>query len=159
MVGQGRTLPGDLVEFFESGVSILVGTRDAGLRPSCARAMGAAVHESKRTVTIHLPEAVSARTVENLRDNGRIAVTFSRPLTHYSIQIKGTCTGVRPSGDDDRAVQQRYRAAYFEQLHAVGLPRAVSGRIVFWPSIAIDLEVHGIFVQTPGPTAGRRLEA
>jgi hypothetical protein len=121
--------------------------------------MGAAVGASGRAVTIYLPEAASARTVDNLRDNHRIAVTFSRPLTHHSIQIKGTCTAIRPSGDDDRAVQERYRAAYFEQLHAIGLSRSMSGRFVWWPSVAIEFDVEDVFVQTPGPAAGRRLEA
>jgi hypothetical protein len=154
-----RALPADLVEFFESGVSILVGTRDADLRPACARAIGASVRAAQRVVTIYLPEAAAARTVANLRDNHRIAVTFSRPLTHYSVQIKGACASVRPSGDEDRAAQQRYRAAYIEQLHAIGLPRTVSARIAWWPSLAVDIDVQELFIQTPGPNAGRRLEA
>ena len=86
------------------------------------------------------------------------AVTFSRPLTHYSIQVKGVASGVRPSTEADRVVQERYRAAYTEQLHAVGLPRAVAKRIAWWPSVAIDISVRDLFVQTPGPSAGRRLE-
>jgi hypothetical protein len=154
----GRGLRADLVEFFESGVSILVGTRDAALRPACARGAGARARAADCVVTVYLPQAASAQTVANVLSNGRIAVTFSRPLTHYSIQLKGTCSGPRESSEEDRAVQQRYRAAYAEQLHAVGLPRATAARLAWWPSVALDIVVEDLFVQTPGPNAGRRLE-
>jgi S-adenosylmethionine:tRNA-ribosyltransferase-isomerase (queuine synthetase) len=157
MDGSDRVLPADLVEFFESGVSILVATRDAALRPTCVRAMGASVRRADNVVTIYVPEVVSSRTVTNLGDNGQVAVTFSRPLTHYSIQIKGTCAAPRRSDDDARRTQERYRAAYAEQLHAVGLPRSATARIVWWPSLAMDVVVRDVFLQTPGPGAGRRL--
>ena len=155
----GRPLSPKLVEFFESGVSVLVATRDAQLRPVCARAMGASVRRDGRVVTIFIPNPVASRTVENVRDNGAIAVTFVRPLTHEGVQIKGTCTSIRESDEDARELQERYRAAYAEQLRAVGIPRQVTSRLVCWPSVAIDLEVRDVFVQTPGPGAGRRLES
>jgi hypothetical protein len=158
MGGSRRAFSPDIVEFFESGVSILVGTRDAALRPACTRGAGATVRAGEGVVTVYLPQATAARTLANLADNGQIAVTFSRPLTHYSIQIKGTFAGQRPSTETDRAVQQSYRAAYAEQLHAVGLPRAVAARLAWWPSVAVDIAVRDCFVQTPGPGAGRRLE-
>jgi hypothetical protein len=153
----GPEFPADLVEFLESGVSILVGTRNADLRPASARAMGARVEARSRKLTVYLPEAVSATTLANLRDNASIAVTFSRPLTHHSMQLKGRVLSVRPSDEADRAVQRAYRAAYGEQLDAVGLPRNVSSRIVWWPSVAIEVSVGDVFIQTPGPSAGRPL--
>ena len=158
MGDSSRALPADLAEFFESGVSILVATRDAELRPACVRGAGASVRAAEGVVTVYLPQATAARTLANVRDNGQIAVTFSRPLTHYSIQIKGVCALSRAGTEEDRALQQRYRAAYAEQLHAVGLPRAAAARLAWWPSVAVDIAVSDLFVQTPGPTAGRRLE-
>jgi hypothetical protein len=158
MGDSGPALSPDLVELFESGVSILVATRDAELRPACARGAGARVRAADGVVTVYLPQAAAARTLANLRDNAQIAVTFSRPLTHYSIQLKGTCFEPRVSAEEDRAVQQAYRAAYGEQLHAVGLARAVAARLAWWPSFALDIAVRDLFVQTPGPGAGRRLE-
>jgi len=166
----GLTLPRDLLEFFEGGVSILVGTRDAKLVPHCTRALGARVIACGETddsrdsaggcapvVRIHIPQVTAARTIENLGDNRAIAVTFSRPLTHYSIQIKGECIRLEPSDEEGRATQLRYHAAYTEQLHAVGIPRSLVQRLVWWPSVAVDIQVRDFFVQTPGPTAGRRL--
>jgi hypothetical protein len=152
-------LTGEVVDFIESGVSILVGTRDARLRPACSRAMGAKVDAAHDRVTIHLPQSSSARTLANLRDNAQIAVTFSRPLTHRSLQLKGVCTEVRAGTEADRSAQEQYRAAYVEQLQLVGVPRALSTRLSFWPSVAVEITVRDLFVQTPGPGAGRRLGA
>jgi hypothetical protein len=157
MVAASVELNNELVDFLQSGVSILVATRDASFRPQCLRAMGAIVDHARSTFTLYLPEAVAGATLENLRENGQIAVTFSRPIDHRSVQLKGTCGAVRPSEEHDRAVQERYRAAFVEQLHAVGLPRTVSSRIRYKPSIAVEVTVAELYEQTPGPGAGRRL--
>jgi len=90
-----RALPADLAEFLESGISILVGTRDAGLRPATVRAMGAAVQREARSLTLYVPDATGGQTLANLRDNGQIAATFSRAIDHRTIQVKGRCTGIR----------------------------------------------------------------
>jgi hypothetical protein len=152
-------LPADLADFLESGVSILVGTRDMGLRPATARAMGASVGRELRTHTMYLPEATSERTLANLRDNGQIAMTFSRAIDHRSIQIKGKCTLIRAGTAEDRAVQERYRALLIESLALIGLPRAELERATYWPSVAVEVDVGELYEQTPGPQAGSPLSS
>jgi len=149
----------EIVDFVESGVSTLVGTRDANLRPHGVRAMGAIVSSDRRRVTVFLPTVTSARALADLRDNGAIAITFSRPSDHQGIQLKGRVVGTRPATDEDRFVQERYRAAWFEQLHMIGVPRATSKRWAHWPAIAVELEVDALFLQTPGPGAGEAIDS
>ncbi len=149
----------ELVDFVESGVSILVGTRNAELRPHGMRAMGATASPDRRRLTIFLPAATSTRTLANLEDNGAIAVTFSRPSDHQSIQLKGRFLGSRPATLEDRFAQERYRAAWFEQLHVCGVARSTSKRWAYWPSVAIEIEIDALFQQTPGPGAGDALGA
>jgi hypothetical protein len=150
-------LTDDLIDFLQSGVSILVATRDAQLRPQCLRAMGATVDRARGIATLLLPEAVAEKTLAKLRDNGFIAITFSRPVDHRSIQLKGKCSGMRPCTDEERAMQERYRAAFAEQLQVVGLPRAISMQVRCTPSVAVDVTIAELFEQTPGPGAGRRI--
>jgi len=140
------------VEFVESGVSILVGTRDEALRPEAGRGCGAA------RILVLVPELTSARTCENAAATGRVAVTFSRPFDHRALQAKGSVIDVRAARDADRAVVDRYVASYVDQLYLVGIPRAVSRKLRCWPAMVIELEVEALFVQTPGIGAGRRLE-
>jgi hypothetical protein len=147
----------ELLDFLESGVSLLVGTRDARLRPACTRAMGVRADRARPAVTLFVPEVAAPRMLANLDDNGRIAVTVSRPIDHRSIQLKGRCTGHRPAEPGERALQERYLAAYFEALRSVGLPLRLLRRFVWWPSVAVEFEVDSLYEQTPGPSAGRPL--
>ena len=59
----------------------------------------------------------------------------------------------------DAELQQRYLAAFVDQLYMVGVPRALGRRMRTAPSVAVTFEVEEVFAQTPGPGAGRRLEA
>lgn len=147
----------DLVPFLMSGVSLLVGTRDAELVPACARAMGVRIASDRRSFTVYLPAATADRTLANVRDNGRIAVTFSRVLDLRGVQMKGHVTSVREAPLADRDLQARYFDAFLAALEEVGMPRGTSQRMAFWPSVAIDVTPDVIFEQTPGPVAGRPL--
>jgi hypothetical protein len=152
-------IPPELVEMFESGVSILVGTRDASLMPDASRAVGAVVHRNRHQLTIFLPTDAAERALANIRDNGHIAVAFSSVLDHRTTQVKGRVVEDRPATEEEREICAGYRVALGEVLGMTGLARAVVRGVTVWPSTAITLEVQDLFQQTPGPGAGERLEA
>jgi hypothetical protein len=152
-------IPEELAEVFESGVSILVGTRDAALVPEAARGVGAIVHPDRRRLTVFLPTEVAERTVANLRDNGMVAVAFSGILDHKTTQVKGRVTEIRPATEAERDVVVRYHAAFGEVLSLAGMARATVRTLNVWPSTAVTFEATDIFAQTPGPGAGERLTA
>jgi hypothetical protein len=144
-------------EFLESAVSIVVGTRDAALRPRGMRAMGATVTAGGSSVALYLPEACAGPTLANLRENQQIAVTWARPLDNQAIQLKGRSTSIRPATEQERVRVERYAAAFIEKLAAVGAPAEPLRRVRFWPSIVVEIEVVAAFAQTPGPGAGAPL--
>jgi hypothetical protein len=147
----------DLAAFLESGISILVGTRDARLVPECTRGVGARVEAGGAELTVFVPDAISGPTLANLRDNGRIAVGFSRAQDHRTFQVKGRVVEVAPAGERDRDDVDRYRCAWASLLGEVGMPPRITLRMAHWPAHAVHLRVEAIFVQTPGPGAGSRL--
>ena len=147
----------DLADFLESGISILIGTRDARLFPHCARGLGARVEKGGTELTVFLPDATCAPAVQNLRDNGRLAVCFSRPEDHRSIQVKGKVVELRAADDADRAVIDRYRRNLSECLGFVGVPKRTTFRISHWPAHAARVRIESVFLQTPGPGAGEPL--
>src|SRR6188472_1190594 len=112
----------DLVELFESGVSILVGTRDASRRSEATRGVGAFVHPDRRRLTVFLPSDVSQLAVENLRDNGQVAVGFSRTLDHKTLQVKGRVEEIRDATEAEREIITRYHFAFAEILFQTGIP-------------------------------------
>ena len=147
----------ELAEFLESGVSILVGTRDAELRPDCLRAIGARVGGKGQELSVFLPDGTIGRNLDHLRDNGRVAVCFSRPLDHRSMQLKGRVLSLAAADDSDRPWIDRYRNAFAQELAFLGLPQRVTYRMAHWPCWRLRFAVESIFVQTPGPGAGQPL--
>src|SRR5678816_226857 len=112
-----------------------------------------------RDRTVFLSAALSGNALADLRDNGQMALTVICPVDNRAIQIKGLWLGERRTGDDDRAFLSRYREALTDALGLVGVPRSVWHRISWWPAVALRMEVREVYVQTPGPSAGRRCGA
>jgi hypothetical protein len=153
------TITEELVELIASGVDVYVATRSAELEPESMLAMGIRAHADRRTLTVYLPQALAAATCQNLEQNGEIAITLSRPSDFRAVQLKGRSTGVRPATETEREIQAIFRAALVDQLEAVGVPRCASRRLVWWPSLAVEVAVREIYGQTPGPAAGEPLPA
>ena len=147
----------ELATFLESGVSVLVGTRDARLVPECQRALGMRVEPDREHLTVFVPAAVGELVVANARENGRIAVCCARVEDHQSIQLKGQAVEIRQASEAEGVWIDRYREAFADVLAVIGMPRALTLRMAHQPCWAIRLRVDSSFVQTPGPGAGRPL--
>lgn len=150
-------IPPAIVELLHTGVSVNVGTRDADLMPECTRGWGIWVENDRQAVTLLLTESASAQTLANLRDNGLIAITCSRPTDHVTCQLKGTVTHIRPATPEDYDRQGQWRRAFLGELIAVGVPAEQADAIIMQPAIAVGMHVTGVFAQTPGPGAGERV--
>ncbi|HEY7374456.1 MAG TPA: hypothetical protein VIF57_19990 [Polyangia bacterium] len=156
--GPLSALPPELHALLDGPCVMHLATRNAALEPLSILAFGLRAAADDREVTVFVPASLAPLILDNLRDNGQMAVTLVRPSDHRSLQIKGVWLGERRTTDDDRAFLTRYRDAMLNEMGQVGVPRSVWNRIAWWPSVALRLEVRDAFVQTPGPSAGRRLE-
>jgi hypothetical protein len=150
----------ELKAFLESGPSVIVGTRDVGLAPEITRAWGPRVSEDRRSVSVCVPLATSAKTLDNLADNGRIALACALPTTVKSVQLKGTCIETSEPDATDLAAVEEHREVFAARNERIGVPRhmvetlwrreletsPVLVKIRFVPEQAFD--------QTPGPDAG-----
>ena len=140
-----------------SGVVVYVATRDQALWPESTLAIGAKAEWDRGVVTVYVPSALVGPTQKNLDDNGEAAVTMTRPSDHKSIQVKGKARPVRQCNEVDRELLAVRRSALVEQFAGVGIPRELTRRVVWWPSVAIEVDVREVYSQTPGPRAGERL--
>jgi len=157
MASEPLALSTETVALFESGVSVLIGTCDAERRPAAVRAIGLKVTNEARTLVVYVADATASTTAANARTTKRIAVNVTRPIDYRSFQIKGAVLDVRAARDDERALLEKYVVDYAGHVEKVGLPRALSEKLAFWPATAIELSVETMFVQTPGPAAGNLL--
>jgi hypothetical protein len=152
-----QALSRELTAFVESGTSIQVGTADGRGRPDGARCTGVQVSAGGTELTVYVGAPMLGENARNLRENPRVAVCFTRPADHRTIQVKGRLLELRDAIEDDRRHIERYRALSVDNLAYVGVPARVWLAAVTWPAIAIRLSVDDVFVQTPGPGAGARL--
>ena len=150
-------IPDKLVEFLHGPQVMLVGTRDAKLRPAVARALGAVADAAKDSITFFLPDVNAERTLANLADIGRVALTVSEPISHETYQFKGAYSASRASSEKDMAVQDIYLEKLIAHLKPTGAGEHFEG-LVLYPSTAVVFSVQDVFVQTPGPGAGDRYD-
>lgn len=97
--------------------------------------------------------------LNNLRDNGAIAMVATRPTTHAALQLKGKVIKIAPMTMDERAAMEAHQISFIAELSSLGyapeLIRALldSGE----ECLAVHFEPAQIFNQTPGPRAGEKL--
>lgn len=152
--GPLASLPDDLFELLVGPSIMHLATRDADLQPMSVLAFGLRIEGDGREVTVFLPARLSELPLRNLRDNGQMALSVVRPTTVRALQLKGLWLGERRTGEDDRLFLSRYFEALTQELGMVGVPRSIWRRLLWWPALALRMELRDLFVQTPGPNAG-----
>ena len=147
----------ELASFLASPVMIIIGTRGDDNQPEIARAVGARIDGGAGRMRLVLSAWQWPRTVRNLKEDGRVAVTFARPSDYVSYQVKGSAT-VQPADAEDLLHAERYMQEIVEILAGLGLDRRLAAPwLTRREPITAAVEVQAVFVQTPGPTAGREL--
>ena len=150
-------IQGELAVFVQAGVGIYIGTRNAALEPSGARALGARVERDGAHLVVYVADAAVPRILPDLESNGLAAVTFGRPVDERAIQVKGTFVAARPAREDERPALDAQWDNFSRTLEMIGVPREARSAWPRWPATAITLKPTAIFEQTPGPSAGSQL--
>lgn len=150
-------IPQKYVDFVQGHTLHFVGSRDAKLRPMFSWAFGATVNAQEDTITFYVPNVEGAKTLSNFEDNGMVALTVSDAGTHETYQFKGPRLEIRPSEDKDTAIQDIHQSKVVSYLGARGYPEEIFTGFAIYPSTAVTFKVEDVFVQTPGPGAGNKL--
>jgi hypothetical protein len=152
-------IPGKLIRFLEHDANVaFAGSRDRDLVPFGHRVSGWRVGPDHRTVTVLFPDEFLPRLVDSLQQNGELAVTVEAFPSHETYQFKGRYLRHRDVdvGDVDAADGLRRRWVKSNRMFS-NIPEDVLKGFVSRPSVAVDIEVLEIYLQTPGPGAGTRL--
>ena len=155
-------LPPDLLAMMLRGVSVIVGSRDAAQRPSVMRAMASDVAPDGASVTVFLARSQSRQLLQDIASTGHLAVVFSEPASHRTVQLKATRAGLRPVDEADRPVLARYLASMEHEIGRAGYPVQVARTLLAHrldDLVAVTFTPEQAFDQTPGPRAGSMLGA
>lgn len=142
-------------------VSIIVGSRDAALRPHLMRALACSLSADRRQVTVLINPHSAEQVLADLRANGHIAVVFSEPTTHRTLQLKGNDAQVLECGAGGEALAERHLQRFIAELADIGLPAEVARTLLRREGglVALRFTAREAYDQTPGPQAGSALHA
>jgi hypothetical protein len=147
--------------FIQGGVSVIVASRSADMVADAVRGCGCRVARDRRSVTVIVQPDRAGAVLANIAVNGMIAVVFSQPSTHRTIQVKGTDAQVVRIAAGDRALAERHLLAWVDDLCSVGYGREFARTLhgeAPGALVAIRFTPTSAFQQTPGPGAGERLK-
>lgn len=98
--------------------------------------------------------------LQDIAHIGEIAVVFSVPSTHQTLQLKARRATQRPAHDGDLPVLQAYLQSMEQEVGQVGYgPRYVAAMLAapLEDVVAVSFTPTSAFDQTPGPRAGAEL--
>ncbi len=148
------------IRYLHGGCSLLVGSVSADGRPHAGRGWGLTVVDRERVHVRLLVNANDTTTVANLQPGAAVAICTADVETLRSLQVKGRVLAVEQADAADLAKQQQYTADFTGDIHRTdGEPMEMLRRWADCPVIACVIALDDAFDQTPGPSAGARLEA
>jgi hypothetical protein len=146
--------------FLQRGVGISVAACDSDNVPTLVRACGCCVSDDRRRITVFVSATQAAPLLKCIRKNGAVAVVFSEPSTHRTVQIKGSDTVVGGLADGDLQAITGYRSAFARELATLGYDEILVRTLFSYPSadvVGLSFTPSEAYSQTPGPKAGEPL--
>ncbi|MBI1424156.1 MAG: hypothetical protein GC149_11860 [Gammaproteobacteria bacterium] len=153
-------LDDDTAAFIQQFVSINVATRNQENRPAISRAAGCRFTADGHQLSIFLTSLHNQHLLENIHANRMLAVVFSRPSTHQTIQLKGSDARILAVSAEDRPAIAAYRQSFMQEISRLGYPPAFCEAVI--PPldehyVAIRFTPERAYSQTPGPRAGQKI--
>jgi hypothetical protein len=153
-------LPDEVLDFIQSGVSVIVGVVGADGRAQAGRALATRIVPGG-TIRLMYPEEGNAAITHSAQSRGGpIAVTFSAPISHRTIQLKAASSRLERLEPEDRISVDAQVDAFAGVLRALGFPSPFIQSFCANRSRSISVisfVPDAAFEQTPGPGAGREL--
>ena len=102
----------------------------------------------------------SLRTHQNVRPGAWLSLLFTDITTFVSVQVKGRIVGEPEApGPAEVALLERYEETFGDALAQIGHPETLRDSLRPRSVFVLTVEMEEQFDQTPGPTAGFRVEA
>jgi hypothetical protein len=146
--------------FICGGVGVSAATCRPGALPNMARATGCRVSADRRVVTLLVAATPGAAALDDVRRTGAIAVVFTQPSTHRTLQLKGNDARIVPLERGDLDLVERYVRAFAADVAPFGFSAAYMRALLACPTddlVAVQFTIAAAFSQTPGPRAGEPL--
>ena len=125
-----------------------------------ARGLGCIVSDDRRKVKILFHPEQAAELLEDVRSQGVIAVVFSEPPTHITLQLKGSDARIVETPPGAEQLRDSHVEDFANIVMPMGFsPALIRGAICGTPVMpsAVEFTLDSVYEQTPGAKAGARL--
>jgi len=150
------------IALIDKGVSANVASRNAALRPSVMRAVGTSISPDGTRITVFVSRIHARQLLLDVAATGDVAVVFSEPLSHRTVQVKARKAELRAAEEGDLPVLRRYLKSMEHELSRVGCEIPFVHTVLAFKLddlVAVHFSPDTAFDQTPGPKAGSALPA
>lgn len=147
-----------VLEFLEHRLMVSAASRSLDRVPSVVRCLGFRVFDRRpQRLAVFVRSRYSERVLADVRDTQLIAVVFSEPSTHRTLQVKGDDAVAGPLEEGDWPMIGAHVEAAVAELAPLGYSETWI-RTVFEATPAqmqaIRFTPTSAYAQTPGPRAG-----
>jgi len=148
------------IALIDKGISANVASRNAALRPSVMRAVGASISQDGTEITVFVSRSHARQLLQDIAATGEVAVVFSEPVSHRTVQVKASKAELRAAEERDLPVLRRYGQSMEHELSLVGCDLPFVHTLLAFKLdelVAVQFSPDAAFDQTPGPKAGTAL--
>jgi hypothetical protein len=109
---------------------------------------------------VYLSRSSSRQLIQDIASTGQLAVVFSEPSTHRTVQLKSSRAEIRSAVADDAPVLAAYLKSMEHEIQQVGFAPPLTRAMLahqLEDVVAVRFTPEQAFDQTPGPRAGAAL--
>ena len=119
---------------------------------------GAIVNNSKTNITCFVRSSESSAVLDILKKTSKVSY-YVGMITHEAYNFKGEFQEVIDLDSDSLNISENYRKNLIDVLSGLVLnTEAVKNRYDEAPDLGIIFKVKKVFIQTPGPEAGKIIQ-
>ena len=119
---------------------------------------GAIVNDAKTNITCFVRSSESSDVLNILKKSTKVSY-YVGMITHEAYNFKGEFQEIFNLDSDALDISENYRNNLIDVLSGLGLDKeAVKSRYQDAPNQGINFKVNKVFIQTPGPEAGKIIE-
>ena len=134
-----------------------IGCTSSSLRPFHADPLGICCDQDVNTIVCCLNNKTNKLFLEHVEIGSRVSL-FTAVISHEAYNLKGTVIELRGVTNDESKVCDDLREKMYGFYGELGIPKNLVDRYWLKPiDIAVVFSVDKVFVQTPGPDAGKEI--
>ena len=151
-------IPEHTIKALTDGVVGHLGTVGADLKTIHTDILSASCDKENDTVTCFARKILAGPTLEKMKETGRVSYFFGL-MSHEAYQFKGSFIETCELTEAELEQSSKFRDGLQEVMEGMGIERDKSFKMLGTaPDIGIKFKVEKIFIQTPGPDAGKELQ-